>query len=335
MIKRKKLLLASLVIGLMLTGCSGATTKTEKEVVKAPVVEKVVVVKMTMEEANKALFKAAGKGDIPGIKLAIENGADINSQSKGLTAAMKVLAKRKVKMDALKILLDAKPDFSLENKTNSTILMQAKTAELVNIILASGADVNAKSSVRTTALINASTKLKPEVVKAIIDGGADLEALDARGRSALVWAVLENRVEIISILVEAGANINSKDKDGNTPLIWASEELIISTMLDLGTDINAMNNNNVLIINETIMLSIEAAYDTALSKLIGMGINLNFVDSFGETPLTFSVKRGNPLVVSLLLTGDVDQTVKNKDGKTALDLALETNNQVVIDILSK
>lgn len=50
-------------------------------------------------------------------------------------------------------------------------------------------------------------------------------------------------------------------------------------------------------------------------------------DKDGNTPLMFAAIRGNADVAKILVEKGADKTLKNKNGKTALDLATENKSQ--------
>jgi ankyrin repeat protein len=65
--------------------------------------------------------------------------------------------------------------------------------------------------------------------------------------------------------------------------------------------------------------------------LILAGANLNIQNSFGETALMVaSMKDGEPGVIKALLIAGIDRTLKDVDGKTALDMAKEHGEEKII-----
>jgi len=60
--------------------------------------------------------------------------------------------------------------------------------KIVKILLAKGANVNAKSLNNRTALIIASTLGHTGIVKLLLAKGADFNVKDEEGKTALIWA---------------------------------------------------------------------------------------------------------------------------------------------------
>jgi len=101
----------------------------------------------------------------------------------------------------------------------------ANHPEIVEALLAKGADPNAKDNAGLTPFHYAAsaTHLRPvciqEFVEALLNAGANIHAKDNDGRTPLHYA---NRPEIVHTLVAKGADVHAKDNHGQTPLDFAS-----------------------------------------------------------------------------------------------------------------
>jgi uncharacterized protein len=128
---------------------------------------------------------------------------------------------------------------------NGPILMTAArtgNAEVVRMLLARGADANAReSSLGETALMWAAAENHPEAVRALIEHGADTNARSdkltyAKDRfglegvttilprgswTALMYAARQGSLESVRALAEAGADLNLADPDGTTAMVLA------------------------------------------------------------------------------------------------------------------
>ncbi|XP_059169135.1 ankyrin repeat, SAM and basic leucine zipper domain-containing protein 1-like [Physella acuta] len=85
--------------------------------------------------------------------------------------------------------------------------------ECVKILLATGADINAKDRLHATPLMLASREGHHAVVKELIKSGADINKQDTRGWTALTWAAQRGRAAVVIELLESGANPNIQHHD--------------------------------------------------------------------------------------------------------------------------
>ena len=94
--------------------------------------------------------------------------------------------------------------------------------EIVNILLAGGADPNKMNKEKNTPLYIAAINNYAVMVKSLLDYGADMNtvihAVDNKGRTALHVAAEKEHAEIVKLLLKGGANVNAVDNNGRTAL---------------------------------------------------------------------------------------------------------------------
>ena len=94
--------------------------------------------------------------------------------------------------------------------------------EVVNALIATGADANKADNDGTTPIHPASSRDHLEVVQTLIAAGADVNKANNSGYTPIFWASLNGRLEVVQALIAAGADVNKAGNDGYTPIAWAS-----------------------------------------------------------------------------------------------------------------
>lgn len=126
-------------------------------------------------------------------------------------------------IESLKEMLDCGLDVNSKNYEISLLSFASfkGNEEMVKMLMERGADVNLKSEVGSTALINSARSGNKTILEMLINNGADVNAQESDGRTALMYAAWGNRTEIFKMLLAAGADVSLKDKNGDTALEWA------------------------------------------------------------------------------------------------------------------
>jgi hypothetical protein len=116
-------------------------------------------------------------------------------------------------------------DFNAADQYGRTPLRQTiegSKVEAAKVIIESGkANLDAKDRDGLTPLIMATTRGQKEIVEALVAKGADLNGKDGYGRTPLHAAITANQKEIATMLIEKGADLNAVDKQGQSPLTLA------------------------------------------------------------------------------------------------------------------
>ena len=169
---------------------------------------------------------------------------------------------QKYHTEIIKLLIAAGADVNAKCRTGSTALVYAArygNKEIVKLLITAGADVNAKGSIvddGRTALMVAAAKGNTEMAKLLIDAGADVNAKDNGDCTALNWAIDIGHTEIAKLLIAAGANVNAKNFIGWTMLMKATiygHTKIVKLLLTAGADVNAKTNIGMTALNKAVI----------------------------------------------------------------------------------
>ena len=239
-------------------------------------------------------------------------------------------------LNAVKQLVMTSPDVNVSDKaTDQTALAYATengNREMVETLLAAGANINARSRDGQTSLMYLSKKADQDFVRLLLAAGADVNARDHGGETALLKAATSCSLAVIQELISYGANMYAENNDGTTALMRAAENgdpQITIRLLKAGVDVNAKDSNE-----ETALL-IAANWGSAsiVKVLINARADLNAKDSEGKTALILAASNEDPQLAKLLIDAGADVDAKDEDGETALMNAAGSDRVQTIRVL--
>lgn len=98
-----------------------------------------------------------------------------------------------------------------------------RRADVVALLIARGADLNAQTLFADPPLLLASQAGAEEIVTLLLKGGADLGVRGKEGRTALMEAAAAGHLETAKLLIQEGADLKAADEMGKTALSYARE----------------------------------------------------------------------------------------------------------------
>lgn len=98
--------------------------------------------------------------------------------------------------------------------------------EVARILIGARAQINPRGSFLISPLMQAVGDL--EMVELLIANGADVNQKNFRGATALMSAATDGSILVVRFLLEKGADVKARDKDGNTALTYAENRREVS-----------------------------------------------------------------------------------------------------------
>ena len=178
---------------------------------------------------SERLIAAAAAGDMPGIRAALADGADIDARdADGRTAILAAtIAGRTAAVEAL---IDAEANVDLQDDRLDNPFLYAGAEGLFDILRMvneAGADPALTNRFGGTALIPASERGHVEVVRYLLtQTDVDVDHVNRLGWTALLEAIVLGdggpaHQAVVDLLIEHGADLDIADKDGVRPLAHA------------------------------------------------------------------------------------------------------------------
>ena len=305
-------------------------------------------------DASNRFYQAVRNNDLASLQSLIKS-ADVNSKDeRGSTPLMFAAAFGSV--DGMKLLLDGGAEVNAKNAFDVTALHWcAGDLAKVRLLLAKGADINARSKQgRTPLIVAAAYDGNLEVVKLLIEKGADMAAKDGSGTTPLLAATDVNDTETVKFLVARGADVKARMEApgargamGSTPLLYAASNdnaELVKLLLAKGADVNAVSTpeglrvkNGMIALGSftPLLLATPFGRPETVKLLLDAGAKVNVQDVRGMTPLMLAVAsdHSSPEVIRLLMKAGADPNIKSKDGESTKDWAKKHGNPQILEIL--
>lgn len=208
----------------------------------------------------------------------------------------------------LSLLLAGGAEVNALGTENRTPLHYATTFSFLpgtEILLQHQADVMARTKVGKTPLHQAAAFGSERLVILLLDHGAKLEAEDQYYFTPLRDAASTGNLETVQTLLARGAKVGARDRYRATPLHWAAmstNAATVGALLDGGAEVNALDQNRRTALHQAAFQGREAIVKLLLSRQA----KVNLADGAGDTPLDLAKQAHFPAVVEILLRASLE-----------------------------
>lgn len=224
----------------------------------------------------------------------------------------------------------------------------ASTVRILDKLLKAGVDPNARipgtagEPVLFRTIISGSLDIQdPEVLKRFMEAKPDLEAKDGAGRTALFVAVENNAPAQAAMLIESGASVNAVNNAGYTVLASAAgrscdNQQMIDLLLDHGADANVPAGEDR---STVLMNAVKAGNENTVKSLLAHKSDPNISNRDGNTALSlalsaFDLDKQKGIIEALLKAG-ANPNAADTDGYTPLFYALTRGNVNIVKLLAE
>ncbi len=246
---------------------------------------------------------------------------------------------------AVKFLLDQGADFNVKDEKGNTPLHLAsifRHVEIIDLLIKHKVDVNSLNAQGQAPLSLTSLYGNPESIKLLLANGAKIDIRDADGNTPLHIAVLYRNPENLEEILKADPDIDAVNTEGYTPLHLAvrrpDNEKAVGLLLQQGADVNITDSTG----RNALLVSVGFRMTEYIELLVSKGIDINSQDDDGNTALHYPLMNvlenkiflpRSKEIVKILAEKGADPYVRNKESKSPMDLAVESGEDELINLL--
>jgi ankyrin repeat protein len=201
-------------------------------------------------------------------------------------------------------LVEKMQNINLQDEAGNTLVMRAVQfgqARILQMLLAMGANPSLGNGSGQSPLHTAISQGDKNIVALLLSYGAAIDQGDGRGQTALMYSVRNLAlIDISKLLLEKSADLERQDMYGRTAL-W-----------------EAVANRNLV----------------AAELLMQRGANVDVASDADTTALMAAASLGQIEAAALLLQAGADPNAKDRYGRTAYDIAMQSGMQAVAEMLN-
>jgi len=269
---------------------------------------------------KSTIHQAADAGDLAKVKAFIQEGVDVNTNVHGCTPLH--CAVRYGHKEVAQLLIAKGADVNAKDtrgRTPADLAINEGRKEIAKLLMSKSGDV----SLHTAAYIGDLQK-----VQKFIDAGANVDAKDRKGQTALHYAAKAGQIAVAKLLIANGADVNAGEWTPLQEAAYNSKEMV-ELLLAKGADINTGKW-------PPLHSALDAGRFDIVELLLAKGADANITDDKGNTPLHIAASYAAwryPKIIELLISNGADINAKDNNGKTALSYAIEYARTEIVELL--
>jgi len=230
----------------------------------------------------------------------------------------------------LKSLLDAGLDPNSRTERGSTpLMMAAPDADKVRLLITRGADVKRRGAAATDALTIAAAHYGTSAsLHALLDAGAEAQPSERGRHSAMQYAAMSGNLENVKLLLNHGAEASA---EALSESVTFGHPDVVQALVEAGVNVSLTESSGINLLHWATITN----RARVIPVLVKAGVPLNATDEFGYTPLMYaaSVDEGDTATLKALLAAGADRSIRNDEGRTALEQARRYKHTELADAL--
>lgn len=288
----------------------------------------------TDKQGNNILAIAAQSKNLDIVKGLVAKGIKPNTKNNAFIMASRRSRGSSLSVEFLQYLESLGYQPNTNNEAGITPLLQMaygeKDVACYKYFIEKGVDPLAKDEEGNTALARAAYVNSKEVVDYLISVTPNINVANKDGATPLSFALRRNSPEVISLLIEKGANVHLKDNKNNDmgcalvdshrgDIAKFKEKMALLTAKGYNPKKASVQNGNSLL-----QVAVRNGNEALLQEVLTMGINVNYKNQDGYTPLHVAAMTAkNSKLIQILLDAGADKNMRTEFEESAYDLAKE------------
>ena len=186
-----------------------------------------------------------------------------------------------------------------------------RAAQIVQILLAAGADPNLKSGSGATALIIAAAQGSTAIVRALLAANADVNLAHDRDKvchTPLITAIEKGQAAIVQLLLEVGADYLVPNGKGILPIDLANSKglnNVVASLREQGADTDTLTATTTALIGAARTGDLEAVRQAIAAGAALDGDDRDFPKG-GLTALMYAAQAGHSEILEVLIAAGAD-----------------------------
>lgn len=292
-----------------------------------------------------SLHIAAKKNASNLARLLLQKGAEPNLTDSNGATPLRVAVENRCQRIVQSLLFHG-ADTEIQDCHGNTALHTALSGrideEIISLLIAKNADIEARDLLERTPLYIAIIRNSQTTARYLIRHGADANAWCDNSQivgTLLFEAVRQSKEWAVKLLLEGGADLQARNSIGRQTLYYAvahGQESIVRILLDhaasLRTTIDSVYDSGVALLD----FAMGKSNVTVVEMLLKAGADINGQDILGDTALHRLMRTGQqPLeqMVSLLVGLGAQINIGNSNGDTPLHLAIYHGRLKIVQML--